>query len=157
MKTREVEVKGVLNPVPGEDEWFGLSYHVTLDRGCEHPCICCDMRRACYQIENFNEEVLVKANALELLEEGLPRKRKKGVIGFESMNEPCTPAERSYGFPAVAVTALPVIRAHGPGCFTIYVRGLGFMPVFQLIPQSGRSAIAALLTHRFDWSVTPIQ
>jgi DNA repair photolyase len=97
MKYREIKVKGILNSVRGEDEWFGLSYNMNLYRGCEHQCIYCDTRSACYQIENFTEEVLIKTNALELLEDVLPRKRKKGIIGFGSMNDPYTYAEADYG------------------------------------------------------------
>ena len=93
---REVQVKGILNPVRGEDDWFGLSYNMNLYRGCEHQCIYCDTRSTCYQIENFDEEVLVKANALDLLEDALPRKRKLGVIGFGSMNDPYTYAEERW-------------------------------------------------------------
>jgi DNA repair photolyase len=110
MKTREVEVKGILNTVPGEDDWFGLSYNMNLYRGCEHQCIYCDTRSTCYQIEHFNEEVLVKINALELLEDKLPRKRKKGMIGFGSMNDPYTPAERRYGLTGKALEIVAKYR-----------------------------------------------
>ena len=94
---REVQAKGILNSVRGEDDWFGLTYNMNLYRGCEHQCIYCDTRSACYRIENFDEEVLVKTNALALLEDALPRRRKLGVIGFGSMNDPYTPAEDVYG------------------------------------------------------------
>ena len=107
---REVEVKGILNPVRGEDDWFGLSYNMNLYRGCEHQCIYCDTRSACYQIENFNEEVLVKINALELLEDVLPRKRKVGVIGFGSMNDPYTFAEEQYGLTGKALKIVAKYR-----------------------------------------------
>jgi DNA repair photolyase len=96
MRVREVTVKGILNNIRGVDEWFGLKYNLNLYRGCEHQCIYCDTRSRCYQIENFNEEVLVKINALERLEEALPRKRKLGLIGFGSMNDPYTFAEKRY-------------------------------------------------------------
>lgn len=45
---REVQVRGILNPVRGGDDWFGLSYNMNLYRGCEHQCIYCDTRSACY-------------------------------------------------------------------------------------------------------------
>ncbi len=96
MGCREITVKSILNHVPGEDEWFGLKYNLNLYRGCEHQCIYCDTRSRCYQIENFNEEVLIKANALALLEDALPRKRQIGLIGFGSMNDPYTPVEKRY-------------------------------------------------------------
>jgi len=96
MQYREITSKGILYPVKGEDEWFGLSYNLNLYRGCEHQCIYCDTRSSCYRIENFNEEVLVKINAIPLLDQSLARKRKVGFIGFGSMNDAYTPAERHY-------------------------------------------------------------
>lgn len=103
LRYREVEVKSILNTVPGRDDWFGLSYNINLYRGCEHQCIYCDTRSACYQIENFNEEVLIKVNALELLEDALPRKRRVGIIGFGSMNDPYTYAEEHYSLTGKAL------------------------------------------------------
>ena len=104
MKYREIQTKGILNPIQGEDDWFGLSYNMNLYRGCEHQCIYCDSRSTCYRIESFNDEVLVKTNALSLLEETLPRKRKIGFIGFGSMNDPYTYAEKRYGLTGRALT-----------------------------------------------------
>lgn len=97
LRYREIDVKGILNTVRGKDDWFGLSYNLNLYRGCEHQCIYCDTRSACYQIENFTEEVLIKINALDLLEDALPRKQRIGIIGFGSMNDPYTYAEEHYG------------------------------------------------------------
>ena len=110
MRYREVEVKGILNAVRGEDEWFGLRYNLNLYRGCEHQCIYCDTRSRCYQIENFNEEVLIKTNALALLEDALPRKRKLGMIGFGSMNDPYTFAENHYHLTRQALAVVAKYR-----------------------------------------------
>lgn len=110
MRYREITVKGILNHVSGEDEWFGLKYNLNLYRGCEHQCIYCDTRSRCYQIENFNEEVLVKINALELLEDALPRKRQIGMIGFGSMNDPYTYAEQKYGLTGQALAIVAKYR-----------------------------------------------
>lgn len=107
MRYREIAVKGILNHVKGEDEWFGLTYNLNLYRGCEHQCIYCDTRSHCFQIENFNEEVLIKTNAITLLEDALPRKRRVGLIGFGSMNDPYTFAENRYNLTgrALAIAA----------------------------------------------------
>jgi len=110
MKYREVQVKGILNHVQGEDDWFGLSYNMNLYRGCEHQCIYCDTRSDCYRIEDFNEELLVKVNALSLLEDALPRKRKKGIIGFGSMNDPYTFAEKRYNLTGEALKIVAKYR-----------------------------------------------
>jgi len=110
MRYKEITVKGILNHVRGVDEWFGLKYNLNLYRGCEHQCIYCDTRSRCYQIENFNDEVLIKTNALSLLEDALPRKREIGLVGFGSMNDPYTYAEKRYNLTGRALTILAKYR-----------------------------------------------
>jgi len=122
MAIREMVAKTLLSHVKQPDDWFGLRYNMNLYRGCQHQCIYCDSRSACYQIENFND-VLVKINALDLLRDEIARKRNKGTIGFGSMSDTYGPVERKYrltrgalevlaefGFPAHIITksALPV-------------------------------------------------
>ncbi len=53
---------------------------MNLYRGCTHGCIYCDSRSKCYQITHEFEDVLVKENAIELLEEALKKKRKRCMI-----------------------------------------------------------------------------
>ncbi len=65
---------------------------MNLYRGCQHQCIYCDSRSLCYQIEDFSD-ILVKVNALELLERELASKRVKGTIGTGGMNDPYMPLE----------------------------------------------------------------
>jgi len=90
---REIEAKTLLSSVRQPETWFGLKYNMNLYRGCQHRCIYCDSRSECYGIEDFDGEVLVKANALERLRDELPRKRVKGTIGTGSMNDPYMPLE----------------------------------------------------------------
>ena len=90
---KEITAKTILNYVKQPDTWFGLRYNLNLYRGCQHQCIYCDSRSDCYQIENF-ADILVKANAIEILQDELPRKRTKGTIGFGSMNDPYMPIEK---------------------------------------------------------------
>ena len=106
---KEIQVKGILNPVRQPDDWFGLKYNMNLYRGCQHRCIYCDSRSECYQIENFDGEVLVKTNAVDLLAETLPRKRVKGTIGTGSMNDPYMPLENHFNLTG---QALKVIADH---------------------------------------------
>jgi len=61
---------------------------MNLYRGCSHRCIYCDSRSECYGIDNFDGEILVKENAIDLLGERLPRLRIRGTIGTGSMNDP---------------------------------------------------------------------
>ena len=66
---------------------------MNLYRGCQHGCIYCDSRSICYNIDHDFEDVEVKENALELLEEALRKKRKKCMIGTGSMTDPYIPLE----------------------------------------------------------------
>ena len=66
---------------------------MNLYRGCQHGCIYCDSRSCCYQMDHAFEDIAVKENALELLEEALRRKRKPCMIGTGSMSDPYIPLE----------------------------------------------------------------
>ncbi len=114
---KEIQAKTLLARVKGPDDWFGLYYNMNLYRGCQHQCIYCDSRSECYQIEDFNHDVLVKANAVELLRRELAGKRVVGTIGTGSMNDPYMPLEAEvrltrraleviaeFGFPVHAIT-----------------------------------------------------
>ncbi|MDD3164485.1 MAG: radical SAM protein [Oscillospiraceae bacterium] len=68
---------------------------MNLYRGCTHGCIYCDSRSTCYQIQHDFEDVEVKINAPELLEDALRRKRKCCMIGTGSMCDPYLPIEKS--------------------------------------------------------------
>jgi len=57
-------------------------------RGCTHGCIYCDSRSRCYQINHPFEDVEVKENAPQLLEDALRAKRKPCMIGTGSMCDP---------------------------------------------------------------------
>ncbi len=94
MQVREIEAKTLLSSSKQPDPWFGIKYTLNLYRGCMHHCIYCDSRSECYQIADFDGEVLVKANALDLLRKELPRKRARGYVGTGSMNDPYQPLER---------------------------------------------------------------
>ena len=106
---KEICAKGLLSHVKQPDTWFGLKYTMNLYRGCQHQCIYCDSRNTCYQIENF-KDILVKVNAIELLEDELSRKRLKGTIGTGSMNDPYMPVEKKFNLTG---RALDVIARFG--------------------------------------------
>jgi DNA repair photolyase len=108
----EITAKTLLSTVKQPDPWFGLKYNMNLYRGCQHQCIYCDSRSECYQIENF-ADILVKVNAIELLQDELRRKRVKGTIGTGSMNDPYMPIESTLRLTAralevIAAQAFPV-------------------------------------------------
>ena len=78
-------VKGILSAQNG----------MNLFRGCTHGCIYCDARSACYRMDHDFEDVEVKQNAPELLENALRRKRKRCMIGTGSMSDPYIPLEQN--------------------------------------------------------------
>ena len=78
-----VTAKGILSSGNG----------MNLYRGCSHGCIYCDSRSSCYRMNHDFEDIEVKENALELLEDALRRKRKHCMIGTGSMSDPYIPLE----------------------------------------------------------------
>lgn len=66
---------------------------MNLYRGCSHGCIYCDSRSRCYHMEHDFEDIEIKENAIELLENALKRKRKKCMLSTGSMTDPYIPLE----------------------------------------------------------------
>lgn len=73
-----VKVKGILSAKNG----------MNIYRGCSHGCIYCDSRSNCYGFTHEFEDIEVKENAVELLEQALKSKRKKFMIGTGAMCDP---------------------------------------------------------------------
>ena len=59
---------------------------MNLYRECTHGCIYCDSRSKCYQFTYEFEDIEVKQNALELLEQSLKSRKKKCMIGTGAMS-----------------------------------------------------------------------
>lgn len=83
----EVTAKGILSAKNG----------MNIYRGCSHGCIYCDSRSLCYQMNHDFEDIEVKANAAELLENALRRKRHKCMIGTGAMSDPYMHIEQKLG------------------------------------------------------------
>ena len=58
---------------------------MNLYRGCTHGCIYCDSRSHCYQINHDFENIEVKRNAPQILEEQLKKKKNRCIISTGSM------------------------------------------------------------------------
>lgn len=82
-----VNAKGILSAKNG----------MNLYRGCSHGCIYCDSRSKCYHMEHDFEDIEIKANAIELLEKALKRKRTKCMLSTGSMTDPYIPLESEIG------------------------------------------------------------
>lgn len=79
-----VQAKGILSQNNG----------MNIYRGCSHGCIYCDSRSKCYGFTHTFEDIEVKENAPELLEQALRSKRHKCMIGTGAMCDPYLPAEK---------------------------------------------------------------
>ncbi len=78
-----VKAKGILSNNNG----------MNIYRGCSHGCIYCDSRSRCYGFTHEFEDIEVKENAAELLEQSLKSKRKRCMIGTGAMCDPYLHAE----------------------------------------------------------------
>ena len=85
-----VDAKGILTSNMG---YTGMNVY----RGCTHGCIYCDSRSKCYQFTHPFEDIEVKRNAPELLEQALKTKRRKAMIGTGSMSDPYMHCEEELG------------------------------------------------------------
>jgi DNA repair photolyase len=94
--------KGILSPYNG----------MNISRGCTHGCIYCDSRSKCYNMEHDFEDVEIKINAPELLEEALRKKRKKCMIVTGAMSDPYIPIPQNL----INIRAcLEIIEKYGCG------------------------------------------
>ena len=137
---KEIQAKKLLTHLKGSDDWFGLYYSMNLYRGCQHQCIYCDSRSECYQIEDFDHDVLVKVNALELLRRELAGKRIIGTIGTGSMNDPYMPLETEI---RLTRRALEIIAEAG---FPIHIITKSDLVLrdFDLLEEISRRTYAAV-------------
>lgn len=85
---------------------------MNLCRGCVHGCIYCDSRSACYQMDHPFEDVAVKVNAPQLLEQALQRRRNLCMIATGAMSDPYMPMPETL---ALTRRCLEVIARHGFG------------------------------------------
>ncbi len=61
---------------------------MNIYRGCSHGCIYCDARSKCYNMQHDFEDIEIKANAVELLEQTLRSRRNRCMISTGAMSDP---------------------------------------------------------------------
>jgi len=150
---KEIRAKTLVSRVSGIDSIFGLDYGLNLYRGCQHRCIYCDSRSLCYGIENFDGDVLIKVNAIEVLCDELSRKRKRGIIGTGSMNDPYMPLEEQT---ALTRRALETIATYGFGVHVITKSDLVLRDIDVLKTISRVSAAVSLTITTADDALSKI-
>ncbi|MGM9627932.1 MAG: SPL family radical SAM protein [Faecousia sp.] len=125
-----VKAKGILSADNG----------MNLYRGCLHGCIYCDSRSLCYQMDHVFEDIEVKENALELLEQALKRKRKPCMIGTGAMTDPYLPLEEKL---CLTRGALELIRRYGFGA-TVLTKSDAILRDLDLLADINRQAKAVV-------------
>jgi len=106
-----LETKTIMTKSDQGNRWFGIDYHMNLYKGCPFGCIYCDSRCEAYHIDNF-DEVRIKKNALQILEEELKSKGLKGVVSFGTLSDPYNPEEEKL---ELTRQALQLIAKYGFG------------------------------------------
>ncbi len=96
------EYKNILSPKNG----------MNIYRGCTHGCIYCDSRSKCYHIDHDFEDIEVKTNAPQILEDALMRRRQKCMVSTGAMTDPYIHLEKELGYTR---QCLEVIAKHGFG------------------------------------------
>ena len=130
-----VEAKTLLS------RWNGMN----LYRGCAHGCIYCDSRSVCYQFTHPFEDIEVKRNAPQLLEDTLKRRRKRAVISTGSMSDPYQSCEREL---KLTRRCLEIIDRHGFGASVITKSDLVLrdLDLFDSINRRAKSVLQMTLT-----------
>lgn len=118
---------------------------MNIYRGCTHGCIYCDSRSDCYQFKHPFEDVEVKQNAPELLDQILRRSRKRFVVGSGSMCDPYQPCERDL---MLTRRCLELIDRYGFGASVITKSDLVLrdMDLFCSINQKAKAVLQMTLT-----------
>ena len=140
----EIEAKTILSARNG----------MNVYRGCTHGCIYCDSRSTCYQMDPAFEDVAVKRNAPELLENALRRKRRRCMIGTGSMCDPYLPLE---GETRLTRRCLEIIDRHGFGVSVLTKSDLILrdMDLLERINEKTKAVVCTTFT-TFDESLCRI-
>lgn len=120
---------------------------INVYRGCTHGCIYCDSRSRCYQINHPFEDIEVKRNADQLLDDQLRRRRRRAMIHTGSMCDPYIPLEKEL---ALTRRCLEVIARRGFG-LTILSKSdlmLRDMDLLEEIHRKCKCVVQTTLTTR---------
>ena len=118
---------------------------MNIYRGCLHGCIYCDSRSRCYQFAHAFEDIEVKQNAPELLDEVLRKKRKRCMIGTGSMCDPYIPLEKDL---RIMRRCLEIIECQNFGATVITKSDLVLrdIDIFSRINRKSKSVLQMTLT-----------
>ena len=122
-------------------KWNGMNIY----RGCSHGCIYCDSRSECYQMKHPFEDIEVKENAPQLLENILRTKRKRIMIGTGSMSDPYQHCEEKLGLTGKCLSLIDRYE-FGATVITKSDMVLRDIDIFDSINQKAKSVLQISLT-----------
>ena len=131
----EVHAKGILSAKNG----------MNIYRGCSHGCIYCDSRSKCYGMTHDFEDIEVKINAPELLEQALRRKKQRCMIGTGAMCDPYLHIEQKL---LLTRRCLEIIDRYGFGLsiLTKSARILRDLDLLRSINEKAKCVVQITLT-----------
>ena len=130
-----VQAKGLLSKDNG----------INIYRGCSHGCIYCDSRSKCYGFTHKFEDIEVKENAPELLEQALKSKRKRCMIGTGAMCDPYLHAEETLGLTRKCLSLIDKYE-YGVAIQTKSTRILRDMDILKSINEKAKAVVQMTLT-----------
>ncbi|MCL2814992.1 MAG: radical SAM protein [Oscillospiraceae bacterium] len=118
---------------------------MNLYRGCTHGCIYCDSRSHCYQINHDFENIEVKRNAPQILEEQLKKKKSPCIISTGSMCDSYIHLEEKL---QITRRSLQVIEKYGFGVsiLTKSARILRDLDILKAINKNLKCVVQITLT-----------
>ncbi len=119
--------------------------NMNIFRGCNHGCIYCDSRSKCYHIDHDFEDIEVKTNAPEMLENALKNKHTRAMIQTGSMTDPYLPLEEQLGYTRKCLEIIAKYR-FGLSILTKSTRILRDLDLLTTIDQHSKCVVATTLT-----------
>lgn len=113
---------------------------INVYRGCTHGCIYCDSRSTCYGFTHSFEDIEVKANAPQLLENVLKSKRRRCMIGTGSMCDSYMHCEEKLN---LTRQCLEIIEKHGFGA-AVQTKSARVLRDIDLLDRINRNAKAVV-------------
>ena len=113
---------------------------MNIYRGCLHGCIYCDSRSTCYGFTHAFEDIEVKENAPELLEQALRSKRHRCMIGTGAMCDPYLPLEEDL---KLTRKCLELINQYEYGV-AIQTKSAGILRDIDLLDEINRKTKAVV-------------
>jgi DNA repair photolyase len=134
----EVRAKSIINHVEGDR--FGFNWTINPYRGCSHACVYCFARPTHTYLDlgagrDFEQRIVVKVNAVELLRRELRRSRWQGeLIAMGTNTDPYQRAEGHYRLMRGILEQLNAVR----NPYSILTKGTLIQRDFDLLEAGAR-------------------